>query len=769
MKKIFTIFILFFLITGQLLAVPAKRTPIVFTQPDGKSLTILQQGDERIHWRETLDGYTLLHNSDGYLTFAFLDDGGNLQASDIIATDIAQRDFATLLFLNSIEKKLWFSDAQKQLMLQVWQIEDKVAAMHNAQGDRAVIGQYKTLCAFVQFPEKAFIKTMDQFEGLMNQIGYTGNGTGSVRDFYKEASYDLFDLIITKCGIYTAPNSEAYYAGNDGTQRCDQLARWLAEQVAAEPDINFADYDSNGDNRVDGFHFIFAGFGQEWTSNAGHIWSHKWQFTPPVFQNGKYINVYSCSPELHGWSGTQISDIGVICHEMTHAFGASDYYDTNYGQGGQYVGTGNWDLMADGCNNGNGNRPAHPNMYEKVLFGWVVPVLLSSPTMVTDMPNSTDNPVAYRINTGNGNEHYLLENIQKTGFNTSVPGSGLLIYHAHSSVGTYGINDTHPQRMYPVCASSSVAIPVAGSSNYGSINSGGCTFPGTSNKTMFTSTSTPSMFYWTNTPVDKPLTNISHNTSNKTVSFQFMDGFTPPEYTLTLSANPTGGGTVSGGGTFPENSSVTAIANANSGFSFINWTKNGVSISTNTNYTFTLTENTTLVANFKSNNANLLSLTVSTGELTPEFSPNTTNYTVNVDFEDETISITGVAEDAQATVTGNVTNSPLTVGDNSFTLTVTAEDNTTKSYEVTVVRAVNVIENYQSHTLKIYPNPAHSEVTIESENMINEIVIFDSFGRKLQEIKNISEKYYQLDIRNYINNIYYLQVDGVTVKIVVSD
>ena len=770
MKKTFTILTFLLVIGGQMLAIPAKPTPVSFTQPDGKILTVQLRGDERIHWSETLDGYTLVYNNEGYLTYAQLDEDGNLVASDFIATDVEERDFAALAFLNSTTKKLWFSDAQKQVMLKVWQIEDEVAEMHNSKGTNDVIGEYKTICAFVQFPEKPFVKTMSQFEPLFNQLGYTTNGTGSVRDFFKEASYNKFDLIITLCGIYTAPQSESYYAGppGNGTLHADELAKWVAQQVAAEPDINFADYDSNNDNRVDGFHFVFAGVGQEGGSCNTCIWSHKFQFSPYVYQNGKYISIYSCSPELI--YGNTITTIGVICHEMSHAFGCADFYDTNDNTGGLYEGTGNWDLMAGGSWNDNGNRPPHQNMFVKIQYGWVTPTVLNSPTVVTDMPNSTQNSVAYRINTGNGNEHYILENKQKVGFNASVPGNGLLIYHVHSAIGSSNINTTHPQKMYPVCASSSVAIPTGGSSSYGNINSAGCPFPGTSNKTSFSGTSTPRMFYWTNTVIDdKPITEITQNSSTKTVSFKFMNEV-PAQYTVGLSVNPVSAGTVSGAGTFNANSSVTVTATANSDYSFYNWTKNGTQVSTNASYTFTITENVTLVANFKSSNANLSNLTVNSGTLVPAFSPATTSYSVDVEHSITSISITGTVQDANATVAGNLSNAPLNVGENNFTITVTAQNNSTKSYLVKVIRANNnSIEATDLQHLRIFPNPASSLVNIVSDNLIHEIIIFDTFGQKIREIKNIQEKSYQLDVKDYLNSIYFLQVDGVTMKLVVSD
>ena len=69
-------------------------------------------------------------------------------------------------------------------------------------------------------------------------------------------------------------------------------------------------------------------------------------------------------------------------------------------------------------------------------------------------------------------------------------------------------------------------------------------------------------------------------------------------YNITVSANPTNGGTVSGGGTYNQGQSCTVTATANSGYTFTNWTENGNVVSTQANYTFTVNNNRTLVANF---------------------------------------------------------------------------------------------------------------------------------------------------------------------------
>ena len=72
----------------------------------------------------------------------------------------------------------------------------------------------------------------------------------------------------------------------------------------------------------------------------------------------------------------------------------------------------------------------------------------------------------------------------------------------------------------------------------------------------------------------------------------------PQEYTITVSANPTNGGTVTGGGTYQQGQSCTVNATPASGYTFTNWTENGNVVSTNASYTFTVTGSRTLVANF---------------------------------------------------------------------------------------------------------------------------------------------------------------------------
>jgi hypothetical protein len=77
--------------------------------------------------------------------------------------------------------------------------------------------------------------------------------------------------------------------------------------------------------------------------------------------------------------------------------------------------------------------------------------------------------------------------------------------------------------------------------------------------------------------------------------------FSVQTYTVSLSANPTGAGTLSGAGNYNHNANVTISAQANTGYTFVNWTENGNLVSTNPQFSFNISENREFIANFSIN------------------------------------------------------------------------------------------------------------------------------------------------------------------------
>lgn len=468
-----------------LLAVPAYNRRVKVCVVDGY-VYITLHGDENCKYGIAANGYTVLQNGDAWY-YACIDSVGNVGCSKFMLRQ--ESDSLTNEFLQKTSKGL------KPHLVGESFSNNRVISHRNVGYD-PIKGERKVLVILMQFPDLKFHYGAADFENLFNHPNYTFDGAaGSVYDYYKEVSYGQLELRSDILGPYTTVGNVASYGSNAGVGGNDRNPMGLFREALeyARMEVDLADYDCDADGYVDNIHIIFAGYGEEAGAKSSAIWSHEMTFAPIDVQ-GVFIDRYSCSPELRGNSGTGISRIGVACHEIGHALGAMDYYDTNYQVGGQFYGTGEWDVMAEGSWNNTGISPADFNPYVKAYnFGWV---------NVKELPEgeSTIGPSyikdeIYRIDTPVSNEFFLLENRRKTDFNSHIPGEGLIIYHINSDIEAKARNNTintgYPQSCYPVCASSSFPVPTSLSSSYGKVNSSGCPYPGSSNNTEFSSSSIP--------------------------------------------------------------------------------------------------------------------------------------------------------------------------------------------------------------------------------------------------------------------------------------
>jgi hypothetical protein len=116
MKKLLIIILVmlstFGVVNAQVNKVPAIKKPIEYKQPDGTIVTIFLKGDERFHFAETSDGYTLLSNSNNGYEYAKLNKCKNLVSSGKLAHNADKRAKKEIKFLKKIEKGLKFSDEQ---------------------------------------------------------------------------------------------------------------------------------------------------------------------------------------------------------------------------------------------------------------------------------------------------------------------------------------------------------------------------------------------------------------------------------------------------------------------------------------------------------------------------------------------------------------------------------------------------------------------------------------------------------------------------------
>jgi hypothetical protein len=212
--------------------------------------------------------------------------------------------------------------------------------------------------------------------------------------------------------------------------------------------------------------------------------------------------------------------LGVICHEFSHCLGLPDFYDTSYA--GNY-GMGEWDILDSGSYNGPsgiGWVPAGYTSYERAYAGWLKYNELTYDRWVVNQKPLNERGNAYVIyNDNNRNEYFLLENRNKTKWDSYVPGNGLLIIHVDynqaiwesNSVNTTGYGNSH-QRMTVFHASNTT-------------RGGHDAYPYNGNDSLTDKSTPKASIYNTNTDgtklMHKPVTQIKRNKQNSNISFFF--------------------------------------------------------------------------------------------------------------------------------------------------------------------------------------------------------------------------------------------------------
>ena len=358
----------------------------------------------------------------------------------------------------------------------------------------------------------------------------------------------------------------------------------------------------------------------------------------------------------------------------------------------------------------------------------------------------------------------------------------------------------------------------ANPSNGGSVTGGGTYDHG--QNCMVSATAAPGYSFsnWTENG-NVVSTNASYSFS-VTADHTLVANFTLNNYTVSVSANPSDGGTVTGGGTFTYGQSCTVNAIPAHGYTFINWTDNGSFVSSNTSYTFSVNTNHNLVAHFTINPQQNYFINVSANPIdggtvigsgiyqegqscTVSATP-ATGYTFDRWTENEvevstderyTFTVTSdrtlVAQFSIMAYDINVTAEPNEGGTvsgsgsynygESCTITATANEgyvfiewtkddiqvSTDSCYTFTVTASETYVahfhlvdDNVEEHvaTSQIFPNPFTSSVSIKSEKTIKSISVYDIYGRLVKE-QIVSDMEIELDMSDLSNGAYLLQLD----------
>lgn len=411
---------------------------------------------------------------------------------------------------------------------------------------------FRTLAILVQYSDKPSQVNPADFDTLLYELNQ-----GSIRDYFLECSYGALDMITVNLPSSTSwqsvPQTAAYYAnGENGLKDASypNNAQKLVEDAlaAADPLVDFSDYDNDGDGWLDALMIIHTGPGAEFTDDLNDIWSHKWGISPQEL-DGVWISTYSMMPEY--WSAPGDITIGVFAHELGHVLGLPDLYDTDNSS----KGLGRWCLMAGGAWNGFlGDSPSHLSAWCKVKLGFTTPITPTTELLAAPFPQVETDSVIYRLwdNGSASAEYFLIENRQQTGFDASLPASGLLIWHI-DTVQANNQNEWYPGN------TGSGHLKVALEQSDGdwdlekNVNSGdsGDPYPGTNTVRSFNSTTSPNSLAYDGSISFVLLANISNSDSLMTADITVSllsdivhDGIRPQSQSLTRNyPNPFNAGT----------------------------------------------------------------------------------------------------------------------------------------------------------------------------------------------------------------------------------
>jgi len=310
----------------------------------------------------------------------------------------------------------------------------------------------------VDFEDNAYTSgevagTAAEFDSILFSTGRV-NPTGSMTEYYFENSYG--NLVVTGhvYGWFRMPKPYFYYVdeqagiGNIFPTNSRGLA-YDAISVADSLGVDFSIFDTYGpsgapDGEIDGLAIVHAGPGMELTGDMLDMVSHKWDLgSYATYIDGIRIFNYCIQPEEYYGSAT-LSPIGVFCHEFGHIIGLPDLYDIDYDPQTS-DGIGIWSIMGTGVYKSDGRIPSQFDAWSKTFLGFVDPIEVYSNMKDVEIPNVEENPVIYRLwKYGNyGAEYFLVENRQKTGFDTLLPGSGLMIYHVDDNAAFNNIDVNH--------------------------------------------------------------------------------------------------------------------------------------------------------------------------------------------------------------------------------------------------------------------------------------------------------------------------------------
>lgn len=545
MKKI--LLSITFALMGIVSGFAAKAYPgiVTVTQSDGTELNVRIYGDEHFNWLTTEDGVLLVKEGNNYY-IAETTSYGTLKATSYIAHNANKRVPAEIKAIKKQDLSRFRSYAIKKA--------SPTKAMGTGNSGVKYFphsGSPKALVILVEFSDTPFQsgeKAKNVFEHFLKgktedalpdgYEAYTGSyakanlrNNGSVSDYFYVMSQGTYTPQFDVVGPYKLNHSFLYYGQGDK----DNTQALVSDACkAADGDVDFSEYDADGDGMVDLVYIIYAGYPASMSGNPNDIWPKSGTGGFGTY-DGKKVSRFGVHAELNFGlelnqkNGFLLSGIGLFCHEFSHTLGLPDLYPTVDVSKVDNQNPEMWDLMDGGEYTYNGGYcPTPYSPWEMDAMGWATPVELSDEKQTVTLKSYGKERIAYKIK-GENDKYLLIQNIQKGGWWNGVANvynTGMLVWRIDYNNEDVNLFDNPNNTL----GKPKVMIVPADGYVISDYNHGdgkqwtdeeykaslkGDPFPGTTNRTELLSVEL------NNSTLEKPIYNIKEE--NEVITFDYLD------------------------------------------------------------------------------------------------------------------------------------------------------------------------------------------------------------------------------------------------------